>query len=377
MNRSDESRAWQSQLELGLVPTFACNLRCTHCFVGRRRRGPSMGLEQFLTALRDAKALGVRSLQITGGELFVYSHRLAVLQHLVGTGIPTGISTNGTRLSRDDVAVLQGSRVSLCLSIDGPSTVHDAMRGAGAFAKTARAAAHCVRYDVPFDVSSTVTRSSLPHVLDTVRQAIDMGARSVHLSPLQRLGGRSEDIADQRLGEEDCVDLMARLAAVRDSLPDGVEVSTRNLGLRVTAVTHPCAVCACWGEFCPSKKYWPTSLYLTPDGEVLPQSMHVHPRYSLGNAFEEGLTELIGSYWQSAKHRRFQALCRYVYQDLIYDSDRPLFYWDELLRQASHIDPDELPAYETVSHPHDHSEEIAEARRAGLLDAAPSSVELG
>lgn len=372
-----DRHTWLSQLELGLVPTFACNLRCRHCFVGPDRRGRAMPLERFLEALRDAQALGVASLQLTGGEPFVHPERLALLQHLAGSAVPTGISTNGTRLGRDDIALLRNSQVSLCLSIDGPEPVHDALRGPGALATTRRAATHCARYEVPFDVSTTVTRESLPHTARTVGIAVDLGARGVHLGPLQRLGGRSDGLAGQQLDEDDTVELLARLAALRPTLPSGVAVTARNLGLRARAVTHPCAVCACWGEFCPSKKYWPTSLYLLPDGEVLPQSLHLHRRYSLGNAFRDGLRTVLESYWQSPRHRRFQALCRYVYQDRIYRSEHPVFLWDELLREASRRDPAELPAYETVSHPYDHGPEIARARQSGTLDAQPFPLRFG
>jgi MoaA/NifB/PqqE/SkfB family radical SAM enzyme len=367
MSLSDDARQWTSYLRVGIVPTFGCNLRCRHCFVESVPGDREMSAEQFLALLGQIEALGVLSLELTGGELFHWGAHRAVLRALGRAKLPVTISTNGTLLEPEHLTALAGGRVSFCFSLDGPEAVHDRVRGSGAFARTARAAALCRERDVPFDLSCTVTRSSLALIDAMAACASEWGAGAVLFSPIHRLGGRSEAMAGETLDDEGCIDLLARVALLRKRAPAGLEIQGRGVDTRVVTVTHPCSVCACWGEFCPSKKYWPTKLSVTPDGEVLPQSLHVHPRYSLGNAFERGLEAVIAPYWGSARHKQFQRLCRYVYQDLIYRSDRLVFLWEELLHQASLRPSEELPAYDTVSHPYDHSAEIEAARRAGTL----------
>jgi len=326
-----------------------------------------MGARDFHALVDQVGALGLRAVQLTGGEPFTWRHHDRALPALAELDIPAAISTNGALLYPAAARALAGSKVSLCLSLDGPSRTHDRQRGVGAFASTEAAAALCRSHAIRFDISSVVTRTSLPAVAATTGAAAALGASAVYFSPLQQLGGRSDKLRAERLTDDECVELLAALTVLRDQVPGGFRVYSQNVGMRPTAVKSPCSVFACWGEFCPSTKLWPSRLYVLPDGTVLPQSLHIHPRYALGNAFRDGLADVMGRYWGSRRHGDFKALCRHVYQDLIYGSERPFFFWDELVRQASARPAGELPRYTTVSHPHDHSEAIAQARQAGRL----------
>ncbi len=367
MSTPTDAERWAHQIELVVVPSFACNLRCGHCFVDQDLASAPMSLAQLAALLRDGEALGCYGFQVTGGELFVWKHSTEALPVLAGLSVPVVISTNGTMLQSKHMVALEGSQVSLCISLDGPTSVHDGLRGAGAFATLKAAAALCVQHGLPFDVSSTVTKTSLPALAATVREAVALGARAAYFSPVQQLGGRSEAQRDQRLDDDECLDLLAALTLLREKTPTDFGIYSRNIGMRPTAVKNPCSVFACWGEFCPSKKYWPSQLCVLPDGEVLPQSLHIDRRYSLGNALQSSLGSLVQSYWGGPKHAQFQALCRHVYQDLIYGTDQPFFFWNELIYRASRLPFEAIPAHTTVSHPHDHTEEIEQARRRGQL----------
>lgn len=246
-----------AELELVIVPTYACNLRCVHCSVADHDGWPAMTLEQLVGLLRDAKASGVGRYQITGGEFFAWKHHRAALEAIAELGIPALIFTNGTLIETDHVELLRSAGAELCLSLDGPEPMHDAMRGDGAYAGLARAAALCREGGVLFDLSCTVTRRLLPHLSATLRCAAELGAQAIRFRSIQQLGGWSRDPS----------------------------------------------------ELCPSKTVWPSSLHVMPDGTVLPQSQHVYRGYALGNAFELGLGALLRPYWGSAKHQRFQLLC--------------------------------------------------------------------
>ncbi len=364
---STEARTWMSQIELILVPSFACNLRCKHCFT-EPVAGASMAPELALGLIHSADALGLRAVQVTGGEVLAYKHHRRLLDALSTLPIPSVVSTNASLLEPDHAALLEGSRVALCVSLDGPAPVHDAIRGEGSFAAIVAAAALCRRHGIELSFSSTVTRSALSHVGATARLAAELGASAICFSPLLQLGGRSKTLVQEGLDDEQCVELLAQLSVLKEQAADaGFGVFSRNIGMKPTAVTHPCSVFACWGQACPSKKHWPLKIYVMPDGEVLPQSLHINRRYSLGNVQSERLAAILARYWGSPLHQRFQRLCRHVYQDLIYSNARPFFFWDELIRRASAQSLDDIPSYQTVSHPHDHGPEIARARRRGRL----------
>jgi len=364
--QSDAQR-WARQVELVIAPTFGCNLSCAHCFVEPAPQRAAMSLADFCGLLSAGEQLGFRSFQITGGELFHWPHHLGALQALAKLAVPTVISTNGCLLAPEHLELIAGGKISLCFSLDGPAQIHDARRGADSFAAMAVAAERCRSHGVDFDISSTVGKAVLPHLAETVRLGVELGARAIYVSPVQQLGGRSAAVDEELLDDEECLDLIATLTLLEKGLPEGVGVYTRNIGMRVTATKHPCSVFACWGAYCPTKKFWPSQLAVLPNGLLLPISLHVHEQYALGNAFSEGLETLVQPYWQSPDHQRLQSLCRYVYQDLIYPSDQPFFFHSELLFRASALPFEQIPAYGTVSHPHDHTEEIEQARRRGRL----------
>jgi MoaA/NifB/PqqE/SkfB family radical SAM enzyme len=353
---------------LALVPSLHCNLRCAHCFAATDKNTPAMSEGDLVALLDQIEPLGLRAVEITGGEFFAYKPAPAILPRLAALSVPTTIFTNGTLLETKHLDAIGGSQVTLRMSLDGPAPLHDEVRGAGAFAAMSDAARLCRDSGVAFELSSTVTRSSLPKVAETVQAALELGARGISFGPLHRLGGRSTAIAEERLDDEGCVDLAATLTALRERVPDGFDLSWRTMTMRAVAVMHPCSVYACWGDNCLSQKHWPNYLAVLPDGTVLPQSLHIHRRYSIGNGIHDGLSELLLGYWGSTKHDEFRRLCRHIYQDLIYGSERPLFLWDELAYEASQRPVEELPVHETVTHPYDHTEEMAEARRAGELD---------
>lgn len=245
MNARLDFQRWMAELELIIIPTYACNLRCAHCSVADHDGWPAMTLEQFVGLLRDARASGVGPIQITGGEFFAWKHHRAALEAIAELGIPTRISTNGTLIEAEHVELLKSAGAELCLSIDGPEPVHDAMRGDGAYSGLAQAAALCRERGVPFDLSCTVSPLQ-PHLSATLRCAAELGAQAIVFSP----------------------------------------------------------------ERCLSERSWPSTLYVLPDGTVLPQSQHVYRGYALGNAFEQGLGALLAPYWGSAKHQRLQRLRR-------------------------------------------------------------------
>ena len=122
-----------------------CNLTCEHCFVSA---GP--GIERHAMMSRDAVrgrvleglGLGAREFYFTGGEPFLHPELIAILEDTLALA-PCTVLTNGTLLTRSRVESLrqlsERGRYSLevRISFDGGSeSEHDALRGAGAFART-------------------------------------------------------------------------------------------------------------------------------------------------------------------------------------------------------------------------------------------------
>jgi MoaA/NifB/PqqE/SkfB family radical SAM enzyme len=127
------------------VAGTVCNLACTHCFVsagpGVERHG-MMSRNRVRELVREGTSLGAREFYFTGGEPFLHPELIEILEDTLAEA-PCTVLTNGTLLTRSRVESLhrltERSRYSLeiRISFDGASGAeHDALRGAGAFARS-------------------------------------------------------------------------------------------------------------------------------------------------------------------------------------------------------------------------------------------------
>lgn len=130
---------------ISLTITNACNLRCRMCGQWSTEgymHGRKEGLKQELT-LADWKRLvdeiaahGVSSVLLRGGEVFLFSDIVELLEYINAKGIFISIDTNGTMLKKHAADIVRIGNVHLTISVDGPEEIHDQVRGvAGCFSR--------------------------------------------------------------------------------------------------------------------------------------------------------------------------------------------------------------------------------------------------
>ncbi len=122
-----------------------CNLSCTHCFVPSGpgvTRHAVLSLAQVAARVAEALRMGVKEIYFTGGEPFVHPEIDRLIEDTIAQ-VPLTVLSNGTLFTSRRVAWLtaltRASRYSLELrvSLDGAdAATHDALRGAGAWART-------------------------------------------------------------------------------------------------------------------------------------------------------------------------------------------------------------------------------------------------
>ncbi len=80
--------------------TEGCNLACRHCWMGPRfdatgNHYPTLPVELFETAIREAKPLGLSGVKLTGGEPLLHPHFTRLLEIVRREELRLTIETNG------------------------------------------------------------------------------------------------------------------------------------------------------------------------------------------------------------------------------------------------------------------------------------------
>ncbi len=122
-----------------------CNLACANCYIESsptNDRLEWLRLADALPLIDEARAMGAELIGLTGGEPFMNPDVIALLAAALERGFEVLALSNGMRPMRRHEAALialrdrHGPRLRLRISLDHWSAaVHDAERGAGAFAK--------------------------------------------------------------------------------------------------------------------------------------------------------------------------------------------------------------------------------------------------
>jgi MoaA/NifB/PqqE/SkfB family radical SAM enzyme len=170
--------------------TQRCDSRCISCNTWRYQKGglagersgrePELSLEEHLAVIRDARALGVASVELHGGEPALCKHLPQLVRACSEAGLQTHFATNGLHYTPRLVRALIGAHLTrLRFSLDGVGKDHDRLRGvAGAYDKQLRTMGMFVDADPDRVVAksirtnvSAVNIEGIDRVLDVAKQS--------------------------------------------------------------------------------------------------------------------------------------------------------------------------------------------------------------
>jgi hypothetical protein len=224
--------------------TYACPLRCTHCYSESGRR-PARQLDTD-TMMKVADAIGEMRpgrVALTGGEPLAVPGLIHVAARIRRAGIPVSLYTSGWNLTQSNVDDVTRVFNQVTVSVDGATpVVHDRIRGrVGSFDRAMRALANLDaaaqraveqgREPTPFGIACTVLRSALDGLEGFCTQIAPRFARLGFVSfaaamPIG-LASRPSFVAQELLTDEQVARMTdpALLARLRRLAPASVTVS--------------------------------------------------------------------------------------------------------------------------------------------------------
>lgn len=173
--------------------TEGCNLACRHCWIGPRfdatgRLYPTMPVEVFETAIREAKPLGLSGVKLTGGEPLLHPHFTRLLEIARNENLGLTVETNGLLCTAEisaQIADFPSKFVSV--SIDGADAeTHEWVRGVpGSFEAARRAVRNLVAAGIRPQVIFSLMRKNAGQLEAMVRMVEELGAGSLKFNVVQ------------------------------------------------------------------------------------------------------------------------------------------------------------------------------------------------
>lgn len=162
-----------------------CDQACAHCSIWRSngRSRASLSGEERLALIEEAKSLGARSVLFTGGEPLLCDHIEALARGAKRLGLSVQIATNG--LGLQTASAWLDAVDEVYVSVEGPPSVHDAIRGGSMFSRLRGSVAAVLSLTKrPRLVGRSVVSSRNAALLeDTVAAARSLGLDGISFLP--------------------------------------------------------------------------------------------------------------------------------------------------------------------------------------------------
>lgn len=203
---------------LRIEVTTRCNNACLHCFA---RAGSSKFYdlpEGMARAIIDeGRGCGYEHLHLTGGEPLLWSGLFSALTHAAGVCYKSFfINSNGTLLTGPAVENLAAfDNLTLSVSIDGPQTLHDKIRGRSSYQYAMNGIERALGAGLKVQIFTIARKSLLPLL---PRLAEDLFQRlptiqGLTLIQLNRVWGADRKLSDELLDPGNFLSLV-KLAAL-------------------------------------------------------------------------------------------------------------------------------------------------------------------
>lgn len=263
--------------------TDACNCRCLHCLFGGRT-GPvrSLSRDRIEALVDEAYDLGVRLVCFTGGEPFAYPDFPGLIESsLERKDLRVAVLTNAMLLPDHlhELTSLDTTRMHFQVSMDGPESVHDKIRGEGSFAKTSAALKKMVESGLTCNIAMAVNRENVASMAEVVGIVHELGVAAIHFMwHFNRGSGKTVHMHSENLLMEhfrSAVSTARRLGVTIDNLE----------AMKAQVFSHPGT------RFDFGNAGW-ESLAIGPDGSVYPTPAMVDLEPFRAGNVREGLEKV-------------------------------------------------------------------------------------
>lgn len=243
------------------------------------------------------------SIHFTGGEPFLFLGLWEVIAHARHKGFAVALMSNGGLITEEDaVKAREWDIVDIQISLEGPSAVHEEIRGKDSWSSALRGAERLMAAGNRVSANVTLSRVNTPYIEETIVLAREHGFNSIGFSRIVPCG-RGRKLYDLLLSPEEVRNVYERafaLASEDFSLVSGDPLAGLVKGVR-PSVGCGLSLSGCSAGF--------SGVTITSDGSVMPCR-----RIGLkaGNLKRKSLREIWASsplLWQLRNRASYRGKC--------------------------------------------------------------------
>jgi pyrroloquinoline quinone biosynthesis protein E len=172
--------------------TYRCPLRCVYCSnpLDYARHRDGLDTAAWLRVFREAEALGVVQLNLTGGEPLLRDDLEALVESARALDLYTNLITSGIPVTRERLATLRRLGLdNVQISIqDVEPAASDRIAGVRAFARKREVATWVKELGFPLTLNTVLHRENLDRVAAVIALAEELAADRLELANTQYLG---------------------------------------------------------------------------------------------------------------------------------------------------------------------------------------------
>jgi pyrroloquinoline quinone biosynthesis protein E len=264
--------------------SYQCPLHCPYCSnpleIGGETYRRELSTEDWIRAFREARALGVLQLALTGGEPMLRRDLDQLCAGAGDAGLYSSLITAGVHFTRERAEALKSAGLDhVQISIQSPDAEeNDRIAGTRSFEKKIAAARAVKELDFALTINCVLHRQNLDRIEELLELALELGAQRLELANTQYYGWAVPNQAalmpspeQLRRAEEAVQRFRARVGPKVDVLwvlPDFYE-----------ELPKPCM--GGWGR---------TAMVVAPNGDVMPcQAASTIPGLEFANVREHPL----------------------------------------------------------------------------------------
>lgn len=256
--------------------TSNCNFKCKHCYNESRKKTSHISLNALQKIRDDIKCIsGIELIELSGGEFFLHKNWIEILELFKEYTIQ--VTTNGSLLSEETLSILRHYGVKLAISIDGLSPEDNYLRNPKLYENVHRGIENAIKY---YDTSlitlhCTINTRNYNKINDIADYCYSNNIK-LNFGCLCKLGfGKLLDECE-----------IPDSNTIYQSYKNIIEINNKlNIGISLP----PLGV----SSKCTLLGYAKISPRISVEGDVYPCSSLTDKAFSIGNIYEDTLSEML------------------------------------------------------------------------------------